>query len=135
MVDGVSWLEIHEERKRQDAQWGGPEHDDEHGGLDWQTFIVEHAERGHLLHVAALGVAAADALSRLQESHASRIRAERAAQDARAEAEASAERLEAANKRLREGISGLAEITSGEIHEELEALLTDPSPAQIEAAD
>jgi hypothetical protein len=43
--------------------------------------------------------------------------------------------LEAENKRLREGISGLAEITSGEIHEELEALLTDPSPAQPEAAD
>jgi hypothetical protein len=51
------------------------------------------------------------------------------------EAEAHAERLEAENKRLRNGISGLAEITSGEVHKELEALLTDPSSPQSATAD
>lgn len=70
MSEGLSWMDIHEERMRQDAKWGGADHDDKHSGLDWQRFIVDHAERGHWLHVAALGVATADALSRLQGRYA-----------------------------------------------------------------
>lgn len=33
--------EIDEERQRQDKQWGGPEHDDEHNEFDWCHFILE----------------------------------------------------------------------------------------------
>lgn len=31
--------EVGDERKRQDEQWGGPEHDDAHALRDWLTFI------------------------------------------------------------------------------------------------
>jgi hypothetical protein len=64
---GVSEDAIRAERQRQDAKWGGPEHDDHHSGLDWRSFIASHAEAGHLLEVAALGFAVADALTRCQE--------------------------------------------------------------------
>jgi len=53
--------EIREERARQDAKWGGPDHDDGHGASDWVGFIVRHAaksirrdvaRRAHLLEFA-----------------------------------------------------------------------------------
>jgi hypothetical protein len=57
--------DIRAERARQDAKWGGPEHDDEHDILDWVGFVHEHAERARwddyrqqMLRVAALAVAA-----------------------------------------------------------------------------
>lgn len=34
-----------EERRAQDRQWGGPEHDDEHTRRDWLDFVKEHADR------------------------------------------------------------------------------------------
>lgn len=37
--------QIVEERRRQDAQWGGPEHDDHHSRREWLGFIDEHVTR------------------------------------------------------------------------------------------
>lgn len=37
--------EIRSERARQDAQWGGPAHDDEHERYDWPHFIVKFTQR------------------------------------------------------------------------------------------
>lgn len=64
-----------EERKRQDYQWGGPEHDDCHDQFDWATFImdrllvIEHLSptefRGEMIKVAALGLAAYETSKRL----------------------------------------------------------------------
>lgn len=36
---------VSEERKRQDAQWGGSDHDDEHERVDWLRFVDEHVRR------------------------------------------------------------------------------------------
>lgn len=33
------------ERERQDQQWGGPDHDDQHTRREWLRFIEEHATR------------------------------------------------------------------------------------------
>src|SRR6185437_1041008 len=43
--DGLAPIldEVMAERARQDQQWGGPEHDDEHTGLDWLSYILGHA--------------------------------------------------------------------------------------------
>ena len=37
--------QIAEERARQDANWGGPDHDDSHERRDWLSFIIEHVDR------------------------------------------------------------------------------------------
>ncbi len=37
--------EIRTERAAQNAKWGGPEHDDEHDGLDWLSYLLEHAAK------------------------------------------------------------------------------------------
>ena len=65
--------ELIAERRRQDAQWGGPEHDDEHAPLDWTDFIRKFCENANaafvlnqppaeyerrLIQVAALAIAA-----------------------------------------------------------------------------
>lgn len=74
---------IQAERVRQDAQWGGPEHDDTHNLFDWVDFIVAQAEkfgqqtlargeaywatpdaRQRLVKIAALAVAALESLER-----------------------------------------------------------------------
>ena len=63
------------ERQRQDAKWGGPEHDDTHPISDWQRFISQRAEnlvyRGNpermyelFIEIAALAVAAAESMDR-----------------------------------------------------------------------
>ena len=63
------------ERQRQDAKWGGPEHDDTHPISDWQRFISQRAEnlvyRGNpermyelFIEIAALAVAAAESIDR-----------------------------------------------------------------------
>tara|TARA_R100000501_G_C2518382_1_gene46730 strand:- start:250 stop:477 length:228 start_codon:yes stop_codon:yes gene_type:complete len=67
------YAEIGEERSRQDIQWGGPEHDDEHGPDEWceyiglQLYRAEKAAnwegtmreyRERLIKIAALSVAA-----------------------------------------------------------------------------
>lgn len=36
---------ILEERKRQDEEWGGPSHDDQHSALDWPGFIRKQLNR------------------------------------------------------------------------------------------
>lgn len=59
------------ERQRQDAKWGGPEHDDEHTSHDWFGYIMDHCDsvndvqaRKHLVEIAALAVAALESLER-----------------------------------------------------------------------
>ena len=68
------------ERKRQDAKWGGPKHDDTHQLSDWCWFIrnklyrvvTEHGERacddkdarGRLIEISALAVAAVESMDR-----------------------------------------------------------------------
>lgn len=37
------------ERARQDAQWGGPEHDDTHKPADWLTYIDQQISKAHQL--------------------------------------------------------------------------------------
>ena len=58
--------EIEQERARQDQKWGGPEHDDAHGPMDWFTFIAHQLQRAVmgrarpreiLIKIAALAVA------------------------------------------------------------------------------
>lgn len=71
------FVEIREERARQDLKWGGPEHDDGHNRDDWITCIRSHTTRatplgsrgedtfrGQLVRVAALAVAAIQAQDR-----------------------------------------------------------------------
>jgi hypothetical protein len=60
----VTREEIESERQRQDAQWGGPAHDDRLAGWEWQRYILKQAQSGNLLQTAALGFAVADALDR-----------------------------------------------------------------------
>lgn len=72
--------EIHAERDKQDAQWGGPEHDDGHTSDEWFGFIekqtsayraeaspyvaMDASARGRLVKVAALAIAAIEAIDR-----------------------------------------------------------------------
>lgn len=71
--------QIAAERKRQDRQWGGASHDDEHEPKDWLKYIDEHrvraqkvashlkdsdAYRHRLVVIAALAVAAIEAHDR-----------------------------------------------------------------------
>jgi hypothetical protein len=66
------------ERARQDAKWGGPEHDDEHTVAQWVELIQDYAgwarvmagmnsrdkARRRLVQVAALALAAAESIDR-----------------------------------------------------------------------
>lgn len=65
--------DVLEERSRQDAQWGGAAHDDEHTTSDWMNFIVKQTafwfsgyggSRERLVKIAALAVAAIEMLDR-----------------------------------------------------------------------
>lgn len=63
--------EVAAECARQVTQWGGPEHDDEHGPYAWIAFITKHAGkamdgdfRGQMIRVAALAVAAVETCDR-----------------------------------------------------------------------
>ena len=67
---------IRAERARQDEQWGGPDHDDDHGGEDWIEFINRFLNKAlpytmiadewydGILKATALGVAALEARER-----------------------------------------------------------------------
>jgi hypothetical protein len=69
---------VAQERERQDAQWGGPPHDDKHPANDWADFIIQRIERALvqrrlsndagvyrlLLHATALCVAWMEAIDR-----------------------------------------------------------------------
>lgn len=39
------WDDILAERSRQDAQWGGPDHDDDHGVQDWRNYREKFEQR------------------------------------------------------------------------------------------
>ena len=39
LLAGKVYEDIRAERSRQDEQWGGADHDDDHGGEDWIEFI------------------------------------------------------------------------------------------------
>lgn len=64
--------EIHAERDRQDAQWGGVEHDDCHSSSDWMDFIDHQLDRWHeegearvrLIRIAALAIAGIESIDR-----------------------------------------------------------------------
>lgn len=72
--------EIITERYRQDVEWGGPEHDDEHCGWDWCRFIAKQNDladakartgqgegtwRGRMVKIAALAFAAIESHDRV----------------------------------------------------------------------
>ena len=62
------------ERQRQDAKWGGPEHDDLHSFADWRRFInnrlassayvSDSRTRKFWIEIAALAIAAAESIDR-----------------------------------------------------------------------
>jgi hypothetical protein len=66
--------EIRDERQRQDAKYGGAEHDDEHQMNDFIAYITKHAGRcvdakshdvrTHMIRVAALAVAVVEKIDR-----------------------------------------------------------------------
>lgn len=68
--------EIRAERAKQDEQWGGPDHDDEHSPQEWAQYLhkqwlaaAHESElggdyRGRLIKIAALAVAAAESYDR-----------------------------------------------------------------------
>lgn len=75
IVAGTVYDEIRAERTKQDAEWGGPHHDDTHSIEEWVEYIHEHAGRAanahdgevmryQMVRVAALAVAAIEALDR-----------------------------------------------------------------------
>lgn len=68
------FLEVLAERNRQDARWGGAEHDDTHSPADWCRFITEQMEevpesfqeqRFLFVKIAALAFAALESGDRL----------------------------------------------------------------------
>jgi hypothetical protein len=75
-ADSAVIADVIAERKRQDEQWGGPAHDDLHDAGDWGAYIrhqlkrlvgVNYAEsfaRERFIKIAALGMAAAESLTR-----------------------------------------------------------------------
>jgi len=67
--------EVIHERQRQDAKWGGPEHDDTHTPADWVSLMddrlayPEQAEgcdeyRKDMVEIAALAIAAIESFDR-----------------------------------------------------------------------
>jgi hypothetical protein len=85
MIDGTQkiFMEVLAERQAQDAQWGGPAHDDEHSGWDWNRYIQyqlrcaesilhgvpgpkpEGTWRGRMIKIAALAIAAVESRDRV----------------------------------------------------------------------
>jgi hypothetical protein len=82
-IDGLPALQlilsqVQDEHVRQDAKWGGAEHDDQHIANDWNDFIQWHLRkavppigvpsatyRQNMIAVAALAVAAVESFDRL----------------------------------------------------------------------
>lgn len=66
--------EIRDERDKQDKEWGGPIHDDDHTVNDFIAFITKHAgkavdgsvqdQRHQMIRVAATAVAVVEKLDR-----------------------------------------------------------------------
>jgi len=65
-----AYLELHAERTEQRLQWGGAAHDDQHGELDWVTFIKKQLRRSNanyrnaMVKIGALAVAAIESYDR-----------------------------------------------------------------------
>lgn len=63
---------VYQERKMQDRQWGGAEHDDTHNHDDWLNYIGYQMDRSRygddkrerLIKIAALAIAAVEAMDR-----------------------------------------------------------------------
>lgn len=65
---------VNAERLRQDAQWGGPAHDDTHSDEDWLNFITKQAGkvsnstksnyRERLVKIASLAIAGLESMDR-----------------------------------------------------------------------
>lgn len=84
--------DVEAERARQDAQWGGPAHDDNHGPHHWVAFIERQLEKLdepdvdaddpdaqaylRFLKIAALGVAACEMLARHHQHDDATFRAQ-----------------------------------------------------------
>lgn len=73
------WSDIERERDRQDAQWGGPDHDAQHDAFDWCNYVHKqlglinteatvdrgaHTFRARMVKVAALAIASIEAYDR-----------------------------------------------------------------------
>lgn len=76
-LDSTSWRrlmafrDVSAERNRQDAQWGGPSHDDLHDPVDWARLIEHQADwsreqepRRRFVKIAALAVASIESIDR-----------------------------------------------------------------------
>lgn len=66
-----AYAEVQAERARQDEQWGGPSHDDQHDPVDWDGFIEyqaywgrEQDPRRRFVKIAALAIAAIESIDR-----------------------------------------------------------------------
>ena len=75
--------DIERERQRQDEQWGGAEHDDTHGSVDWMRYRRKFEDRvllydgpqtrrDALIKIAALAIAQIESLARKQEKNRAR---------------------------------------------------------------
>lgn len=73
---GIVVADVLYERKLQDKEWGGAEHDDKHDLDDWYRYIQKHAirifkngdeARLAMIRVAALAIAAAESFDRRTE--------------------------------------------------------------------
>lgn len=72
MTRAIILMLVNQERLRQDAEWGGPDHDRKHNSHDWIAYIVKHTGKAvmtpfrpetfvtSMLKVAALAVAAVE---------------------------------------------------------------------------
>jgi hypothetical protein len=64
------FAEVMQERKRQDAKWGGPAKDDTNTDQDWLNYVTDQigdvklSDREALIRVAALSVAAIESIGR-----------------------------------------------------------------------
>lgn len=77
-VDNPFYQAVYIERAKQDAKWGGPQHDDEHSVDDWAKFIQERANdirilseyqeryriKQKLIEISALAIAALESMDR-----------------------------------------------------------------------
>ena len=84
--------EIRDERQRQDAKWGGAEHDDGHTVEEFVGFITKHAgravetepheQRRQMIRVGALAVAVVEKIDRHQKRRAAMSEERRRLMDA-----------------------------------------------------
>ena len=72
----MAFRDVSAERNRQDEQWGGAEHDDTHGAVEWIDCISKQLRRlsntaerrERLVKIAALAIAAIESADRIEAS-------------------------------------------------------------------